>query len=184
MDAQSALAARVPQALIALQALQVLFLWIHDWVPLGRLNDVRAVRAADPTSRLILVTLLQSLPFTIGLVFSLKSLGHPVPHWLHTWLWISYGLLLLGQVRAWWIPYLLQAEPERAARYGRMFGNTHSFLPKRNGLVPNTAHVLLHTATVLTLLLLPWLSEARMSGDTLQMQSRSICCPKKVFLHA
>jgi hypothetical protein len=40
----------------------------------------------------------------------------------------------------WWIPYLSRAEPERAARYQIMFGNTHRFLPTRNGLVPNTAH--------------------------------------------
>ena len=33
--------------LLALQVLQVVFLWIHDWVPLGRLNDVVAVRSQD-----------------------------------------------------------------------------------------------------------------------------------------
>jgi hypothetical protein len=70
------------------------------------------------------------------------------------WLWISYGALLVGQIRAWWVPYLLVPEPERAARYQVMFGKTHSFLPKRNGLVPNTAHILLHLATVGTLFVL------------------------------
>ena len=45
-------------------------------------------------------------------------------------------------------------EPARAARYQKMFGNTHSFLPKRNGVVPNTAHILLHLATAATLLVL------------------------------
>jgi hypothetical protein len=35
-----------------------------------------------------------------------------------------------------------------------MFGNTHSFLPQRNGLVPNTAHILLHLSTVATLICL------------------------------
>ncbi len=141
-------------ALIALQAFQVLFLWIHDWIPLGRLNDVQAVRHADPTQRLVLVTFVQSAPFTVGLVFSLLNFGRSYPHWLSDWLWISYGLLLLGQVRAWWIPYLIRPEPQRAARYQVMFGKTHSFLPQRNGLVPNTAHILLHVATAATLILL------------------------------
>ena len=36
--------------LIGLQSVQVLFLAIHDWLPLGRLNDVRAVRREDTTS--------------------------------------------------------------------------------------------------------------------------------------
>ena len=52
------------------------------------------------------------------------------------------------------IPYLLHPEPKRVERYRKMFGNTHSFLPVRNGLVPNTAHILLHVATVATLIVL------------------------------
>ncbi len=141
-------------ALVALQGFQVLFLWIHDWVPVGCLNDVAAVRSADSKQRLAAVTLIQSAPFTVGLLFSLLDFGKSYPHWLYTWLWISYGVLLLGQIRAWWIPYLIRAEPERAARYRIMFGKTHSFLPQRNGLVPNTAHILLHLSTAATLILL------------------------------
>jgi hypothetical protein len=148
--------------LLALQAFQVAFLWTHDWIPLGRLNDVAAVRRQDPLPRLIqdplprliIVTLIQSVPFTIGLIFSAKFLGHAYPHWLTNWLWISYSILFIGQLRAWWLPYLLRPEPERAARYQHMFGNTHSFLPHRNGLVPNTAHIALHLATAATLVVL------------------------------
>jgi hypothetical protein len=142
------------QALLLLQAFQVIFLWIHDWVPLGRLNDVAAVRRQDSIARLVTVTLVQSVPFTIGLIFSALSLGEPYPDWLSMWLWISYGVLFVGQMRAWWIPYLVKSEPERAARYRQMFGRTHSFLPQRNGIVPNTAHILLHISTFLTLSLL------------------------------
>jgi hypothetical protein len=140
--------------LIALQAFQVAFLWLHDWIPLGRLNDVAAVRRADSLQRLVIVTLVQSVPFTVGLVFSAKYLGNAYPHWLVMWLWISYALLFVGQLQAWWAPYLLKADPERALRYRRMFGNTHSFLPERNGIVPNTAHILLHLATAATLFVL------------------------------
>jgi hypothetical protein len=140
--------------LIALQAFQVAFLWIHDWIPLGRLNDVVAVRKQDSVGRLIRVTLIQSVPFTVGLVFSVLYLGRPYPGWLYYYLWISYGLLFIGQLRAWWIPYLISTEPERAERYRAMFGRTHAFLPKRNGVVPNTAHVLLHVATLATLVVL------------------------------
>jgi hypothetical protein len=140
--------------LLTLQLFQVLFLWLHDWIPLGRLNDVIAVRSQDTTLRLLVVTLIQSVPFTIGLLFSVLHLGQPYPHWLYMWLWISYGLIFVGQLRAWWVPYLLYPEPERAARYQIIFGNTHRFLPTRNGLVPNTAHIMLHLATAATLLVL------------------------------
>jgi hypothetical protein len=140
--------------LLALQAFQVLFLWIHDWIPLGPLNDIAAVRRPDTSQHLALATVIQSAPFSIGLVFSLLYFGRPYPHWFYNWLWITYSVLFLGQMRAWWIPYLFRAEPERAARYRLMFGNTHSFLPQRNGLVPNTAHVLLHLSTAATLTIL------------------------------
>jgi hypothetical protein len=140
--------------LIALQAFQVAFLWIHDWIPLGPLNDVAAVRKADSLQRLVIVTIVQSVPWTVGLIFSAKYFSHRYPHWLVMWLWISYVLLFIGQLRAWWMPYLLKADPQRALRYRQMFGNTHSLLPERNGMVPNTAHILLHLATAATLLVL------------------------------
>jgi hypothetical protein len=147
--------------LLALQAFQVAFLWLHDWIPLGRFNDVIAVRREDSLQRLVVVTMMQSVPYSIGLFFSAwYSRRHSYPGWLVTWLWISYIVLFLGQLRAWWIPYLLQAEPERAKRYQRMFRNTHSFLPTRNGMVPNTAHTALHLATAATLFVL-WIARYR-----------------------
>jgi hypothetical protein len=141
-------------ALLALQAFQVVFLWIHDWIPLGRLNDVVAVRGQDSLARLVIVTLVQSVPWSIGLYFSMQYFGRDYPEWLNDWLWISYAVLLVGQIRAWWIPYLLRADPVRAGRYRKMFGNTHAFLPIRNGMVPNTAHIMLHMCTAATLVVL------------------------------
>ncbi|HEY1614300.1 MAG TPA: hypothetical protein VGF97_11470 [Rhizomicrobium sp.] len=142
------------RVLIALQAIQVLFLWLHDWVPLGRLNDVAAQRRTDSIGKLIRTTLIQSIPYTIGLVFSAADLPTRFPMWLWDWLWISYGLLFAGELRAWWWPYLVRPEPARAARYHALFGATHAFLPPRNGMVPNTLHVMLHACTALTLLVL------------------------------
>ncbi|HTQ12881.1 MAG TPA: hypothetical protein VMH86_03320 [Rhizomicrobium sp.] len=141
-------------ALIGLQAFQVAFLWLHDWLPLGRLNDVGAVRRQDPLPRLVFVTLVQSVPYTIGLYYSVRHFGGARPMWLVWWLWISYGLLFLGELRAWWVPYLFRPEPARAARYQAMFGDTAAFLPMHNGIVPNTLHVLLHLATAATLAVL------------------------------
>ena len=79
--------------LLALQLFQVLFLGLHDWVPLG----------------------------------------------------------------SWWLPYLVTPDPVRAARYRTMFGRTHGFLPERNGITPNTLHIVLHVATLATLILLVFL---------------------------
>jgi hypothetical protein len=80
--------------------------------PVGRLNDVAAVRSQDTRRRLVTVTLIQSVPWTIGLCFSLLHFRRPYPDWLYGWLVISYGLLFIGQIRAWWIPYLFRPEPK------------------------------------------------------------------------
>jgi hypothetical protein len=147
--------ASVQEALvIALQAFQVLFLALHDWVPLGRLNNVTAARLENPGGRLLRVTLISTIPYLVGLVFSIRSFGHAFPEWLIYWLWISYGLLFLGQLRAWWLPYFLIPDSVRASRYRVMFANTAAFLPERNGIVPNTLHIILHISTLATLVLL------------------------------
>jgi len=51
--------------------------------------------------------------------------------------------------------YLIFSDRNRsgAARHQIMFGKTHSFLP-RNGMVTNTAHILLHLPTAATLTIL------------------------------
>lgn len=140
--------------LIGLQALQVLILWTHDWVPLGKLNDVAAVRGQDPLGQLIFVTFLQSAPFSFGLACSIAYFGQAYPHWLDRWLWISYGILFVGELQAWWIPYLITTEPKRAERYRKAYGKTHTFLPERHGLVPNTLHTILHICTAAILIVL------------------------------
>src|ERR1700724_4906663 len=79
--------------LLALQVFQVFFLWVHDWIPLGHLNDVATVRSQDTRRRLVTVTLIQSVAWTIWLCFSLLYFRRPYPDWLYDWLVISYGLI-------------------------------------------------------------------------------------------
>lgn len=145
-------------ALIVLQVVQVAILWLHDWLPVPPLNDVKAVRAEDTMTRLVFVTFVQSAPYTIGLAYSLLEMFDGFEGWLRYWLWISYGLLFLGEIRAWWIPYLVWSDPPRTARYRVLFGQTHAFLPERNGIRPNTLHVLLHSCTAATLVVLTLLA--------------------------
>ncbi len=145
----------VLQAILALQAFHVAFLLLHDWIPLGRLNDLRALRTLEPLRKIALGTLVSSAPFLALLIVSIQHAGMAhFPLGLRIWLWIGYGLLFAGELQAWWVPYLLRLEPERAERYKVMFGKTAGFLPERNGISPNLLHVVLHTATLALLLLL------------------------------
>ena len=146
--------AKLGMALIALQIFHVLFLLLHDWLPLGRLNDIAAVRRENSLRLMLIGTLVSTAPFAVGLVLSVLQVAHPFSRFLLIWLWVSYVWLFIGELEAWWVPYLLVNQPKRAARYDVMFGNTHAFLPMRNGIRPNTLHVTLHMATLATLILL------------------------------
>jgi hypothetical protein len=141
-------------AFLALQTFAVVFLLFHDWIPLGRLNNLAAIRGQDTVSHRVFVTLLPGLPAAIGLFFSARHFGQSYPDWLEMLLWITYGILILGMLRAWWIPYLVLPDAERAARYQIIFAGTHSFLPRRNGMAPDTLHTVFHLVTLATLVAL------------------------------
>jgi ABC-type xylose transport system permease subunit len=139
---------------LTLQACVVAFLLLHDFVPLGRLNNLAAIRSQDSLTHQILVTLIPGIPTALGLYFSAQHIGRPYPHGLMMLLWINYGTLFIGMLQAWWIPYLLVPDPVRAARYQIIFRGTHTFLPQRNGLAPDTLHTLFHIVFVFTFLML------------------------------
>ena len=69
-------------ALIALQCFVVLFVALHNWIPLGKLNDVKGSRAAFPGSKLLITTLINFTPFAIGLAGSAFHFGKRYPAWL------------------------------------------------------------------------------------------------------
>jgi hypothetical protein len=139
---------------LALQSFVVVFLLFHDWIPLGRLNNLAAIRDQDTRLHRIFVTLLPGVPAAIGLFFSARHLRQSYPDWLEMLLWITYGIFILGMLRAWWIPYLVLPDAERAARYQVIFAGTHSFLPRRNGMAPDTLHTVSHLVTLATLVAL------------------------------
>ncbi len=139
---------------LALQACVVVFLLFHDWVPLGPLNNLAAIRGQDSLLHRVFVTLLPGVPAAIGLFFGARHFGQSYPDWLEMLLWITYGVLVLGMLRAWWIPYLVVPDAERAARYQIIFAGTHAFLPRRNGMVPDTLHTVFHLVTLATLVAL------------------------------
>jgi hypothetical protein len=144
----------VEVAFVAGQTVVVLFLLVHDWVPLGRLNNLAAIRSQDSFGKRVFVTLLPSVPAGICLWFSVKLFGRPYPERLEITLWITYGLFLLGLPQAWWIAYLFGTDPKRAERYQMIFAGTHTFLPRRYGMAPDTLHTVFHAVVILTVVLL------------------------------
>jgi hypothetical protein len=143
-------------ALVIGQIMVVVFLAFHDWVPLGKLNNVAGLRAVDTGNRLVFTTAVSTLPFAAVLVASIIFASVQYSNWLLCWLWGTYLLCAYGILRAWWIPYFGTADAERAKRHGVRFAGTHGFLPERNGIRPDTLHVGFHALIVAILIVLAY----------------------------
>jgi hypothetical protein len=78
-------------AFIACQIFVVLFIAFHDWIPLGKLNNLAGIRAVDSLGKRVIATVLSTLPFAICLAGSIYYASTTFPGWLNWFLWISYG---------------------------------------------------------------------------------------------
>jgi hypothetical protein len=138
---------------LTLQGIVVLFLLLHDWIPLGRLNNLDAIRGRDSLGHRVYVTLLPLVPAAVCLYLSAERFGQRYPMYVEWWLWVTYGTFVLGMLRAWWLPYLVLPDAKRAERYQAIFAGTHTFLPQRNGIAPDTLHTVFHAVVLVTLIL-------------------------------
>lgn len=124
----------------------LLFMLVHDWVPLGTLNDVQAVAQENSFQELIIVTLIGSVQFLLLIGLVLLFIGKKYPIWVKLWLVIHQVFIFIGVLIDWWIPYFFGIGAEkRVETYNQMFGNTHTFLPTMNGIAPNTLHIVFHS---------------------------------------
>jgi hypothetical protein len=146
----SSIGSSLDAVFLTLQSLVVIFLFFHDWIPLGRLNNLNAIRGEDSIGQRVYVTLLGALPAGVCLWLSARHFGQPYPMPTEIWLWITYVLFVAGMLRAWWLPYLLFPDAERAARYQTIFAGTHTFLRRRNGIAPDTLHTIFHVCLMAT----------------------------------
>ncbi len=87
-------------ALLLCQLYVVLFIALHDWLPLGRLNNLAGIRAVDTKQQLLRTTILSALPFAVGFIGSAYYSSTHFPMWLLWVLWITYLAGLYGMQRA------------------------------------------------------------------------------------
>ena len=144
--------------LIGLECVAVLFVGLHNWIPLGSLNDLKAVRVEFTPVKLFFVTLSNFIPVTIGLVLSIFYLKTGHPRWVFWYLWIFWLLACAGSLKSWWIPYFSREETPHIARDRLLYKNTHAFLPDHNGVRPNTLHVIFDVITIAILITLTLLT--------------------------
>lgn len=147
----------------------LLFMIFHDWLPLGPLNDVQAVAATRSTGELVIVTLFGTAQIMLLMGIVLCFIGKAYPFWAKLWLMIQQSLIMAGVLLDWWIPYFFGiGSADRVESYQVMFGDTHTFLPVMNGIVPNTIHVLFHSTLLICLILTVYISFTNQNKSAIQ----------------
>lgn len=144
----------------------LLFMIFHDWLPLGPFNDVEAISEDRSIGELVTVTLIGVVQILLFIGAVLFFRGKKYPIWIKLWLVIHQASIFTGALLDWWIPYFFgYGAEERVDRYEVMFGDTHSFLPVLNGIVPNTIHVLFHSALLMCIILTVYISFTDRRGN-------------------
>ncbi len=138
--------------LVLLTAILV-FMIVHDWIPLGSLNELEGIRAENTIGELLFTTLFNTISIGIVLFLAYWFRGRIYPLWVKAWLIIHPCFIFAGALKAWWIPYFTGADDAALKRYETMFADTHHFLPEINGFSVNTIHAVFH-ATLLTCIFL------------------------------
>lgn len=119
------------------------FITLHDWVHIPPLTDIRELEKHSTTLGRFINSLIYFLfifiPLTLTVIYR-----EQYPFWVLI-CWVSlYGLLTVGTIFAWWIPYLFGSTEKHKQDFIEYQG-THHFLPKHgNNVIPNTMHVILH----------------------------------------
>lgn len=132
----------------------LLFMIAQDLVPLGALNDVEAIASVESLNEIIVTTLIGVVQILLLLGGVLLFMGKRYPLLVKIWLIIHPACILLGAIMSWWIPYFFgTGTEEKIERFNTMFGDTHSFLPLMNGIVPNTLHTLFHLVLLICIIL-------------------------------
>jgi|SRR5690625_154226 len=137
----------------------LLFMIVQDLVPLGVLNDVEAIASVESLNEIIVTTLIDVVQILLILGGVLLFMGKRYPLLVKIWLIFHPACILLGAIMSWWIPYFFGTGTlEKIERFNIMFGNTHSFLPVMNGIVPNTLHTLFHIVLLICIILTSYIS--------------------------
>jgi len=131
---------------LIIQCILFLFMILHDWVAFPPLTNLAALKKAHSFKFRLMGSFVNGILVLVPLIVTFLSFGSPFPLWSRLLFTGIYGLLTIGTITAWWIPYF----GGRYLIHGNQAGfeeyrDTHSFLPPiGDHIVPNTLHVILH----------------------------------------
>lgn len=128
---------------ILLQLILFFLMTFHDWVHLPPLTDIAELEKHSSFWGRVLNSVIFALWIIITLVLTVQY-APELPTWVMVVLITFYGLLTLGTLFSWWLPYFFGSSAAHKKAFIE-YKNTHHFLPARgDNVVPNTFHVILH----------------------------------------
>ncbi len=130
-------------AFIIVQISLLMFMLLHDFISIPPLNDIKALEKEHSLTHRALNAFFCSIPVAVPLILTLYYMPD-IPFWPAVNMVLPYGILTIGTICSWWIPYMFGSSDKHKAAFS-MFKNTHHFLPVHgDNVIPNTLHVLLH----------------------------------------
>jgi len=128
---------------VIIQIILLLFMTFHDWIHLPPLTDIREIEKHSTITGRVINSII--FFFLIFIPLSLTLFYQPnFPCWVLGVIVFIYGLLSLGTIFSWWMPYIRGSSQEHKEGF-KEYRNTHHFLSARgDNVVPNTLHVILH----------------------------------------
>lgn len=131
---------------LIIQVILLLFMAFHDWVDIPPFTDLPALKKAHSFKFRLAGSCINAILVFIPLIITFSYRACLSPFGIRLLIAAIYGLLTIGTISAWWIPYFGGRYWIHGNRAGfEEYRNTHSFLPARgNNIVPNTLHVILH----------------------------------------
>ena len=131
---------------IVTQSILFLFMALHDWVDIPPFTNLPALKKAHSLQSRLIGSFINSILVLIPLIVTLVYMSSSLPLWARLLFALTYGLITVGTITAWWVPYFGGRYLIHGNKAGfEEYQDTHSFLPARgDNVVPNTLHVILH----------------------------------------
>ncbi|MGE0207289.1 MAG: hypothetical protein AB7R69_05580 [Candidatus Babeliales bacterium] len=129
---------------IALQIILFFVMTFHDWVHIPPLTDIRELEKHSTKKGRFINSLIFALIVAYPLYLTYAYRDHYTFGSMLS-IVLVYGLLTLGTILSWWIPYFFGSYSAAHKEAFAEYRTTHHFLPPiGDSVVPNTFHVLLH----------------------------------------
>ncbi len=137
-----------------LTALQFVFMLLHDLVDIPGWAHGRQVRAAIGPTKVVIGTLINAIFPGLATYYGIQYWHRAAPTFVLNY-WVIYsGIVVMGAIQSWWIPYFRGTDEKTTKLYAAMYAGTRQVLPPHgDNPRPNLLHLYFHAFGLTNLIL-------------------------------